>query len=222
MDRLQSELQRLYLPTAACAGGGVRAMVLEIAGPTAWQELARLWQAVQAELDLPAPAIAVNGVDGYQAWFSLAEPVAADQVERFLSGLRAKYLAAVPPERVRTQQASALPPAQPGVGHWSSFVAPDLAPLFADEPWLDQPPGRDAQADLLSRIASAKPEAFDRACARLADRPAPAANAERANDTARSGTDDPRGFLLSVMRDPAVDLRLRIEAAKALLPFSGR
>lgn len=216
MDRLQSELQRLYLPTAACAGGAVRAMVLEIAGPTAWQELAPLWEAVQVEFGLPAPAIAVNGVDGYQAWFSLAQPVAAEQAEGFLSALRARYLAGVAPERVRAQQASALPPAQPGPGRWSSFVAPDLAPLFAEEPWLDQPPGRDAQADLLSRIASAKPEAFERACARLAGPPAAAA-VEHHPAAPAAETDDPRSFLLSVMRDPAVDLRLRIEAAKALL-----
>ena len=216
MDRLQSELQRLYLPTAACAGGAVRAMVLDIAGPTAWQELARLWQAVQADLDLPAPAIAVNGVDGYQAWFSLAEPVPPEQVEAFLSALRSRYLAAVPAERVRVQQASALPPAQPGPERWSSFVAPDLAPLFAEEPWLDQPPGRDAQADLLSRVASAQPEAFDRACARLADTPAPAAGGPGLSAPVAQ-EDDPRSFLLSVMRDASVDLRLRIEAAKALL-----
>ena len=32
------------------------------------------------------------------------------------------------------------------------FVAPDLAALFADEPWLDLPPSSDAQADLLARL----------------------------------------------------------------------
>jgi len=30
---------------------------------------------------------------------------------------------------------------------------------------------------------------------------------------------DPKGFLLGVMNDPAVELHLRIEAAKALLPY---
>jgi hypothetical protein len=36
-------------------------MVLELARPAEWPPLARVWQAVQAELGLPAPAIAVSG-----------------------------------------------------------------------------------------------------------------------------------------------------------------
>lgn len=222
MHRLQSELGRLYLVRSAAASGAgqpaaddgrVRALVLEFAAPAAWPDLSRLWQGVQADLDLPPPAIAVNGRDACQLWFSLAEPVAPEQAEAFLAALRARYLAGVPPERVRSGSPASLPPAQVGPERWSAFVAPDLAPLFAEEPWLDQPPGHDAQADLLSRFSSVPPQAFARACSSHAD--APRAAAPVAGPSA--GAADPRAFLLSVMQDPSVDLRLRIEAAKALL-----
>ena len=222
MDRLQSELERLYLVRGAAAGGTaqivgadgrVRALVLEFAAPAAWPDLSRLWQGVQADLDLPPPAIAVNGRDACQLWFSLAEPVAPEQADAFLASLRARYLAGVPAERVRTASPTAPPPAQVGPERWSAFVAPDLAPLFAEEPWLDQPPGHDAQADLLSRFASVQPEAFARACASLAAAPRPVPSPA----VAPANAADPRAFLLSVMQDPTVDLRLRIEAAKALL-----
>jgi hypothetical protein len=217
MDRLQSELERLYLVGNAeghtTADGRTRAIVLEFAAPTAWQDLSRLWQGVQADLALPPPAIAVNGRDACQLWFSLAEPVTPGQADTFIASLRARYLAGVPAERVRNASPATLPPTEIGPERWSAFVAPDLAPLFAEEPWLDQPPGHDAQADLLSRFASVPPQAFVRACASLASAPHPSA----APSAAPAGSADPRAFLLSVMQDPAVDLRLRIEAAKALL-----
>lgn len=222
MDRLDTELQRLYLapPTQGATDreAEVRAIVLEGVGLAAWPELSRLWQAVQAELELPAPAIAVNGRDGCQLWFSLVQPVTRGRAERFVAALRARYLAGVPAERIRTAAPDALPPAQVAPERWSAFVAPDLAPLFAEDPWLDHPPGRDAQAELLSRVGSIAPEAFERACAlRDGAAPPPAGAPVPANAAA-----DPRAFLLSVMQDASVDLRLRIEAAKALLPGTGR
>ena len=99
------------------------------------------------------------------------------------------------------------------------------APLFDDEPWLDQPAGPDAQADLLARLQPASPREFEQAMARLAPAtqapvhetvtPAPAALA-----TATATALEPRAFLRQVMNDPSVDLALRIEAAKALLPHT--
>jgi hypothetical protein len=229
MDRLQAELQRLYFPAGIeglfDADGRVRALVLEVAASTAWQEVSRLWQGVQADLDLPAPAIAVNGTDAWQLWFSLAQPVPLQRATGFLAALRARYLRGLPEERIRLQASQALPPAELEPDRWAAFVAPDLAPLFAGEPWLDQPPGRDAQAEVLARVASAKPEAFERACARLE----PVAVPEPAEvgtpvtvPAATHAPTDPRTFLLSVMQDASVDLHLRIEAARALLAFPER
>jgi hypothetical protein len=209
MNRLQAELQRLYLPQAG-PDGRVRALLLELARPASWEALAKVWQGVQADLELPAPAIAVSGSDGLQLWFSLAEPVPTTEADAFLASLRRRYLGHIAPERLATT-AAALPPIEAAPGHWSAFVAPDLASLFADEPWLDLPPGADAQAELLSRLQSTASEDWKRAVARL----------QPATATAAAGADglEPRSFLLQIMNDPAIELALRIEAAKALLPF---
>lgn len=257
MNRLQTELQRLYGPPVpmpgnpATAGADlrgpapVRAMVLELARPAGWRELSQVWRGVQVDLDLPAPAIAVSGREGYQLWFSLGEPVPVDRAAAFLAALCRRYLGSVPAERIGMSPspgASApmsdrdirrLPPAEVAAERWSAFVAPDLAPVFEDEPWLDRPPGADAQAELLSRHESAQPEAFMRAFAQLgpvetprsvqaAPAPGPGAGpraSQVVHATPAAQALDPRRFLLDVMNDPAVELHLRIEAAKALLPY---
>ena len=218
MNRLQSELQRLYLRPDAGADGSVRAMVLELARPASWDVLAKVWQGVQADLQLPAPGIAVNGIDGYQLWFSLAGPVPGAQATRFLEALRARYLADVAQSRVALHtDISQVPPLETAPGRWSAFVTPDLAALFADEPCLDLAPSADAQAELLARLQSAKPADLQRALQQLA--PAPAPGEAGVQPPATGSTGDPRSFLLEVMNDRTVDLQLRIEAAKALLPY---
>ena len=251
MTRLHTELLRLYLPAHAPAfpigsdlagalavQGQTRVLVLELARPADWDSLRRVWQGVQADLALPAPAIAVNGVDGYQLWFSLAEPVALSQAAGFLSGLCAAYLGDVAPRRLSTlpakgPEASALAalrvPAQVGDDRWSAFVTPDLARIFADDPWLDLPPADASQADVLAGLACARPDVFEAACLRLmppatahpvlarrAAAPAVPPLQAVAADTADLG---PEAFLRQVMNDPGVSLALRIEAAKALLPL---
>lgn len=239
-NRLQAELHRLFhLPrapggpgtdTAAEATGPIeadgwlRAMVLQVARPADWDALSIVWRGVQADLALPAPAIAVSGTDGYQLWFSLAEPVPTAQATAFLESLRERYLGDVAAKRVSVLPASGVPSLQAQSGHWSAFVAPDLAPVFADEPWLDTPPSADGQADLLARLASIGPADFQATLARL--RPAmrpPASPPPPVKADARPGLSgtppDPTRFLLDVMNDPGVALGLRIEAAKALLPW---
>jgi hypothetical protein len=242
MSRLQSEFHRLYLgePTAspADAQGRVRALVLEVVQPAGWDALELAWQGVQAELDLPAPAIAMQGVDGVQLWFSLEAPIAAPRAHAFLESLRTRYLADVPPARVRLWPDLATPPRHAAIvpalqatGNWSAFVSPDLAAVFSDTPWLDIEPGDEGQATLLRGLQSIKPAAFEAALARLdADaRAARAAPLAPAPEPAHAGerteaapspdiTDAPRRFLLRVMNDETLDMALRIEAAKALLP----
>jgi hypothetical protein len=216
MNRLQAELHRLYL-----SHGGI---VLELARPASWDLLAPVWRGVQADLDLPAPAIAVSGVDSYQLWFSFAEPVPAPRRLAFLESLRRRYLAGVGPERIgmTLSDDAVLPPTEPAPGHWSAFVAPDLAALFADEPWLDLPPGADAQADLLSRVQSIRPADWKRALERFGPMAQPAASGVVQPAAAQAtGGADPKAFLLQVMNDDTVDLQLRIDAARALLPYVG-
>lgn len=251
MHRLQTEFHRLYLPHSpdgqGCgsqasslidADGQVRAMVLGLARPADWQALSALWRGVQTDLELPAPAIAVNGVDGYQLWFSLAEPVPVAQAQAFLDALRLRYLGHIAVNRLamlpaaeaaaprQVQQPPTVPACQAATGQWSAFVAPDLAAVFADSPWLDVAPTPHGQADLLSRIASTPPAAFRQAQNLLQPPAAPAVPGAPGSKIDPPGARwasagqglGPRQFLLAVMHDPTVELHLRIQAAKALLP----
>lgn len=213
MNRLQSELNRLYHSPAP---GDVRALLLELARPADWDTLGAVWRGVQADLQLPAPGIAVSGTDGLQLWFSLQQPVTEARGGDFLARLRTRYLGGVASARMRLLASSALPPIpaqEAATGNWSAFVAPDLAPVFADTPWLDVPPGADGQADLLARLESIKPAAFEAALPALAP----------ATPSSQDGTADiePRRFLQRVLNDETVTLALRIEAAKALLDRRG-
>lgn len=224
MNRLQSELQRLYLLPAADgeaglvdAAGQARGLVMELTGPADWEPLSRVWRGVQLDLELPAPAIAVSGTDGLQLWFSLERPVDAGRAAEFLAGLGSRYLAGLTPAtrlRLSPPASAVLVPAeQPSTGNWSAFVAPDLAPVFADTPWLDIPPGVEGQADLLARLESIKPAAFDAVLRQLWP-PGPAA----APPLQPPGQDvDPKRFLQQVLNDEALALELRVAAAQALL-----
>lgn len=219
MSRLQAQLDRLYPPAQP---GGLRTLVLELASPADWATLAPLWRGVQADLGLPAPAIAVSG-EGLQLWFSLQQPVDAERGAAFLAGLQQRYLADVEPHRLRC-----LPSGRDPSGHapqvpaplaqpdqWSAFVAPDLAPVFADTPWLDIPPNPEGQAELLAPLQSITPAALAAVLQQLPG-VAPAAAMPVAAAAAVEER-DPRRFLLRVMNDASVPLALRIEAAKALL-----
>jgi len=256
MNRLNSELERLYFPGTPDAvepagptqnlidpSGRVRAMVMELHAPPDWDALSRVWHGVQVELALPAPAIAVSGIDGLQLWFSVAEPIAVASAHAFLEGLRQRFLSDTRPSRVRLQpaaDASALrqdlhaarvPAQQPGSGNWSAFLAPDLVPVFAETPWLDIPPNEEGQASLLRSVEVTKLPAFEAACAMLglvqpSQMPvvARAASGDEAQGIARewprpaiADGSDARQFLRQVMNDETVALALRIEAAKALL-----
>lgn len=256
MNRLHAQWQRLFLPAhpnVDCAEapalqdahGRTRALMIELARPADWPTLAAVWQGVQQDLGLPAPAIAVSGVDGFQLWFSLAVPVEAASGLALLDALRRRYLPDVMPQRLHLQAGDQartgthreaaplpLPPqAQAVPEQWSAFVSQDLTPVFADTPWLDIPPGVDAQADVLAGIACISAEALQLAMAQLAPPSAGMADGAPAglpSDTATRQVDHSappgteaaqraRAFLLQVMEDSTIALPLRIEAAKALL-----
>jgi len=252
MNRLQSELHRLYLPRSQAHGEGaappsalidpldrVRAMVMELTRPPSWEVLSRVWHGVQTELELPAPGIAVSGIDGLQLWFSLAEPIAVAQAHAFLECLRSRFLADIDASRVRLMPASddastlrqerhalVIPARQEATGNWSAFVAPDLAPVFADTPWLDIPPNEEGQAALLRGLEMTKRTAFEAALGKLVPSThqslATSLDDPSGNErpvTAAAGA-DPKRFLAQVMNDDTVALALRIEAAKALLQHS--
>jgi hypothetical protein len=242
MSRLQLELDRLYLAgSSATAGadapstslvdpqGRVRALVMELAQPASWEVLSRVWHGVQIELELPAPAIAVSGIDGLQLWFSLAEPVAASRAHAFLDALRSHFLPDIRATRLRlmpapdastAQRHAPLVPARQELDDvWSAFVAPDLAAVFAEAPWLDVEPGEEGQAALLRGLQTTKLASFEAALKRLT--PHTAQSSAAATVPASVDGVDPKRFLIQVMNDEAAPLALRIEAAKALLPYAG-
>lgn len=222
------------------AQGSVRAMVLELAGPADWAAMAKIWSGVQADLSLPAPAIAVAGASGYQLWFGLAQAIAADEARAFGQALALHYLSDQVRRRLVVwpgvvdgsfQHARQVPSGLSDAGPWSAFVAADLAAMFADEPWLDLPPNPDGQAGLLSGLRCISPGQLDHALSVLKPaRPTESAVMTSASPSADGGADaagqatsisaqsDPRRFLLEVMNNQTLALSLRIEAAKALLP----
>lgn len=245
MSRLHTEYLRLYLPpdaedhTLVGRDGRVRALVIGLRQPADWAALSAVWRGVQTDLGWPAPAIAVNGVDAFELWFSLAEAVPAQEAATLLDALWRRYLPDVTPARLSLWpradaapwRAARIPALQEGSGGWSAFVAPDLPAVFGDEPTLDFQPGDDAQAELLGRASGIRAADWRAAQGLLqaaagvgstsASAPAAApmtAAAAGSEVVALNGPyQDPRSFLLDVMNHPAVALELRIRAARALL-----
>lgn len=236
--KLELELQRLFEGPGANGSaalsdtnGNVRVAVLGLRRAPDWAVLGRVWHGMQAELGLPAPGIAISGLDEMQLWFSLAAPVPAAQAFAFVDGLRQRFMADVEPRRLRMwptadgvgDEPPARVPALQHTGNWSAFVAPDLAPVFGDTPWLDIKPNEEGQAQLLRALAPITQAEFDEAMAVLraqgsSDAPAPAAVPARApGEPALSAQAQARAFLLRTMNDEGVALALRIEAARALL-----
>ena len=186
---------------------------------SAWSDVAGIWQGVQALWGWPAPAIAVDGVGAYQLWFALAHPVPSEQARACAAQALQRWCPQLPLEGMGVYPGDA-PPALPGreaaPDQWSAFVAPDLAALFMDSPWLDGPPSPEAQADLLLRFEPTPAAAWEAAAVPMP--PAvPGAVGEAVPAMAQNTYTDPRGFLIDVMNNPAVDWRSRIEAAKILL-----
>jgi hypothetical protein len=225
MDRLSIARERLY---GAGPQGSTRAMLIRFTQAGDWEALANLYQAVQEELALPAPALSVSGDQGYGLWFSLAQPVALDAASDFLAALRARYLAELPPARTELlpdiAKAPAVPAQQAGSNRWSAYIDPTLGAMFSEEPWLEMAPNPDKQADLLVVLESIKAADFQQALAQLQATPVVPGNTDHASPPgtllqAGSQFSDPQSFLLAVMNDASASPELRVEAAKALLPY---
>lgn len=219
MAKLNDQRQRLF---PACPEGQTRTLAVHFARSNDWPAVAALYQAVQEEFELPAPAISVSGSAGYGIWFSLAEAVPIAQATAFLQGLQRHLLAEIPTRHLALEPCAAspaIPALLEGSDKWSAFIDPTLGGMFVDEPWLDMEPNPEKQADILAGVRSIKPADFQRVLAQLQT---PAQNGDgAANDLPQrpgEGFNDPRSFLLAVMNDASVSLALRIEAAKALLP----
>lgn len=231
--------------------GRVRVMVVNFKKATNWEAVAHLYQAVQDELDLPAPALSVSGRKGYRLWFSLTEPIPVAQASDFLDALRRRYLADLPAASLELRPESDAPaviklaPARhSATGRWSAFIDPSLGGMFVEESGLEMAPNMDRQAGILAGLESIKPADFQRALDILATEPEadtsvpslpgeqsanppteaarqPGLGAGRSASQLNVGSDysDPKSFLLAVMNDASANARVRIKAAKALLPY---
>ncbi|MBL8429446.1 MAG: hypothetical protein JNJ95_06075 [Dechloromonas sp.] len=222
--------------------GMVRALVIGFENGGDWEQVAALYQAVQEELALPAPAISVSVEDGYQVWFSLAEPLPLQQAREFLSALRLSYLPEVSASRVLFRpgiEAHAndvsqrvLPLMQANkepVERWSAFIDPRMGSMFIEEQWLEMAPNLDKQAAMLAGVESIAMDDFLRALNIM--QAGPEMNPVRVEKESCSGGqlasslgepgrfNDPKDFLLAVMNDSHIGVGDRIEAAKALLPY---
>ena len=158
--------------------GGVRVLAVDFMRSRDWPHVAAFLQALQDDLELPVPALAVRAHAGYTLWMSLAQPLALADAVAFLEALRERYLADLPPQAVTLRPGSGADGAQAWLpllpvrhavsGHWSAFIDPGLGALFADEPWLEMAPTMGQQADILASLGSVDAAALARAVEDLA------------------------------------------------------
>ena len=157
--------------------GTVRAMIIDFSKASDWEQVAKLYQVCQNDLNLPAPAVSVSGDTAYRLWISLTEPVPVAQARAFLHALRLKFLVDIPHTNIRlcpdpdnspesTQYEIAMVPALHRLTEkWSAFIDPSMVSMFVDGPWLEMAPNMDKQADILGRLTSISADDFERALA---------------------------------------------------------
>ena len=195
---------------------------------------------------MPPPAISVSGEEGYQVWFSLAEPVSLQCARDFMLGLCHKYLSEInatklnlrPGDEDELGVVSMVPARLKTAEGWSAFIDPTMGSMFVDETWLEMAPNLDKQAGMLAGLESIKPNDFQRVLALLSLPIEMKASASQCfppifdNDSCNiqqssaasllnicSGFNDPKHFLLAVMNDASATADQRITAAIALLPI---
>lgn len=192
MQKLISELTRLYLPAGALSedelaqhiagqttlavnlttvDGLTRSMVIpfnKLAGDREeaqhWSRLCTVANALQSELGFPPPAVSISGANGYGLWLSLNTPVAAARAQELLELLRQAYFPEINlhPDAVRA--AVELPPClNQGSGKWAAFIHPGMGASFADESGLEMAPPLAGQAAFLEGLQSISEEQFGHA-----------------------------------------------------------
>jgi hypothetical protein len=259
MNKLEAELQRLYfLPgqewhslksetdspeiDLITTTGLVRCFVISVENGCAWSQVAALYEGVQDELDLPAPAISVSVEEGYQIWFSLAEPVALQLAQEFMGSLIRHYLTETKATKLKLRPGMAndlksvpqVPAKQESSDRWSAYIDPTMGSMFVEETWLEMAPNLDKQAAMLAGLKSIGTEDFDQALKTLQtirekiSSPEPHPPVEKAESAQRcppttlgigGGFSNPKSFLLAVMNDSVASAEQRMAAAVALLPF---
>lgn len=214
MQKMMSELSRLYLPAGALtpdlleqrrAGRSAAAIAVADADATRavvipfrktpgaaeaahWAQLCAVANALQAELGFPAPAVSISASNGYYLWMSLETPVRLAQVRTFLDLLRKACVPDMAPFSDAAGAAVELPPCQDlTTGKWAAFIDAGLGAAFADESGLDMAPPLAAQSALLERLNCISAVQFQQALESLArTHGTPARESERAAGEAPS------------------------------------
>ncbi|OBV37944.1 hypothetical protein [Janthinobacterium psychrotolerans] len=157
------------------AAGRTRTLVLEFGGKGGgekhWSDLCAIANALQHELDLPAPAVSISGRSSFYLWLSLETAVPLAQARQLLQLLRSVFLpastdilSAAPAAFLESAQ---LPPCLQPSGKWAAFIHPGMGASFADEPGLDMPPPLHAQLGFVEGLRSMTAAQFARALAVL-------------------------------------------------------
>jgi hypothetical protein len=208
VQKLISELTRLYLPAGTLSPAALEQHLLGKASPGAtlansaaqtramviafpkmadgepeqhWSLLCKVANALQAELGLPAPAVSISGSDGYRLWLSLETPAPIAAVRQFQELLRTAYFPDMNPGTDAAIALTDLPPClNQHSGKWAAFIHPGLGASFADESGLEMPPPFAGQAALLDGLHSIGDAQFRHAMAALQQAPAEAPAVTRA------------------------------------------
>ena len=182
MQKLISELTRLYLPAGALSqealaqhmlgqttlainlttdDGLTRAMVIafnkmgDSEEAQHWSRLCAVANVLQAELGLPAPAVSVSGANGYCLWLSLEAAVPKAQAQKFLALLRKAYFPDMDLSPDTVSAPVELPPClHQNTGKWAAFIHPGMGASFADESGLEMAPPFAGQAAFLEGLHS--------------------------------------------------------------------
>lgn len=216
MLKLIQELMRLYLPQGVVTEEALQAHILgqqtlppditTVDGLTRtiaipfhripkadegrhWALLCEVANALQEELDLPAPAVSIASQEGFCLWLSLATPLPSLEAGQFVELLRQAYFPETEPSLGAPVE---LPPClNRDSGRWTAFINPGMGASFIGEPGLEIAPPQAAQAAFLEGLESIDAARFGQAMERLQARgagatysasPAPAAPAGATSD----------------------------------------
>ncbi|NHZ99628.1 hypothetical protein [Massilia sp. CCM 8734] len=240
MQKMMSELSRLYIPAGALTpdllaqrragrsalaialadGDVTRAVVIPFrktpgAGEAQhWTHLCALANGLQAELGFPAPAVSISASDGYYLWLSLEAPTPIAHVRTFLELVRKAYVPEMAPFADAAGAPVELPPClDPQSGKWAAFIDAGLGAAFADESGLEMAPPLAAQAALLERLDRIGAAQFQHAIDVLGH--AHGAPAAVSKPVIPAGADAPDGLLL---RDATLEDIVRFLHAKNIEP----
>ncbi|HEU4851724.1 MAG TPA: hypothetical protein VFT37_06185 [Telluria sp.] len=187
MQKLISELIRLYLPPGATQAaalaqhvlgqkstafdltddiGRARAIVIPFnkqAGfeEVHWSRLCATANALQAELGFPAPAVSISGSRGFRLWLSLETPLPVAQAQEFVLLLRKAYFPDLAADIDAISGPVELPPFEhQGTGKWAAFIHPGLGASFTEDAGLEMAPPLAGQVAFLEGLQSITAKQF--------------------------------------------------------------